>query len=55
MSARGALYIFRISDQPLIGEGRLLERDAYFKILKSRNSEFSYAFSIFEKYMKIYK
>ena len=44
MSARGALQIFRIFNRALVGEGRLLERGAYFKILKNRNSDFSYAF-----------
>ena len=33
-------------DGALIGEWRLLERGAYFKILKNRNSDFSYALNI---------
>ena len=40
-SARGAPQIFHIFDGALFGEGRLLERGAYFEI---RNSDFSYAF-----------
>ena len=39
MSAQGALLIFLILDGALIGEGHLLERGAYFEILKNRNSE----------------
>ena len=37
MSALGALKIFHIFDKAPIGEGHL---DAYFKILKNRNSDF---------------
>ena len=44
MSARGALWVFYIFYGALIEEGRLLERGAYFEILKNRNSDFSYAF-----------
>ena len=40
MSALGALKIFHNFDRALIGEGHLLERGAYFKILKNRNSDF---------------
>ena len=44
MSARGALQILPIFDRALIGEGRLLERDAYFEIFKNKNSDFPHAF-----------
>ena len=44
MSARGALENFHIFNRALIGERRLLEKNAYFEILKYRNSDFSYAF-----------
>ena len=36
--------LFHIFDGALIEEGRLLERVTYFKILKNKNSDFSYAF-----------
>ena len=39
MSAQGALLSFHIFNGALIGEGHLLERGAYFEILKNRNSE----------------
>ena len=44
MSARGALKIVHIFDGVLIEEGHLLERGAYFGILKNRSSDFPYAF-----------
>ena len=44
ISARGAYLIFHSFGGALIGVGRLLERGAYFKILKNRNSDFSFAF-----------
>ena len=44
MNARGALQIFHIFDEALIGERFLVERGAYFEILKNRNSDFSFAF-----------
>ena len=56
MSASGALYIFLIFDGALIGEGRLLERDAYFEILKidiqifHMHFKIKYHPSMFEKY-----
>ena len=56
MSALGALKRFHIFDRALIEEGHLLERGAYFKNLKNRNSDFNMRFKIkyqhfvFEKY-----
>ena len=39
-SAWGALKTFHIFDRALIGEGHLSEKGTYFKILKTRNSDF---------------